>query len=84
MLLQIARLSGEVIILKAQIKSYQKDLSNDFKNIKKRYMDQLIKVKMQDMASGDLEKYAKALDRCVGRVALRWDTRAYTLFGARS
>ncbi|KAG9004630.1 DNA repair protein rad50 [Tulasnella sp. JGI-2019a] len=62
---KIARLSGEVSILKAQIKSYQKDLSNDFKNIKKRYMDQLIKVKMQDMASGDLEKYAKALDNAI-------------------
>ncbi|KAG8880381.1 DNA repair protein rad50 [Tulasnella sp. 332] len=62
---KIARLSGEVSILKAQIKSYQKDLSNEFKNIKKRYMDQLIKVKMQDMASGDLEKYGKALDSAI-------------------
>lgn len=49
--------------MKAQIDTHRKDLSNDFKNIKKRYMDQLIKVKMQDMASGDLEKYAKALDK---------------------
>lgn len=49
--------------MQAQIDGHNKDLASDFKNIKKRYMDQLIKVKMSDMANNDLEKYAKALDR---------------------
>lgn len=51
--------------MQAQIDGHNKDLASDFKNIKKRYMDQLIKVKMSDMANNDLEKYAKALDRSV-------------------
>jgi len=56
----------------------------EFKDITKRYTDQLVKVKvrrvdsciasssiqtfllqMADMANADLEKYAKALDKCV-------------------
>ena len=54
---------GEVSTMRAQVNTYKKDLSTDFKNIAKRYMDQLVKVKMSDMANNDLEKYAKALDK---------------------
>jgi DNA repair protein RAD50 len=58
----------------------EKDLK-DYKEIHKKYAEQLIKVKvgdgfilscsqlkraqMSDMANNDLEKYAKALDKCV-------------------
>ncbi|KAG8910829.1 DNA repair protein rad50, partial [Tulasnella sp. 408] len=56
---------GEVSTMQAQIDGHNKDLASDFKNIKKRYMDQLIKVKMSDMANNDLEKYAKALDSAI-------------------
>ena len=63
--------------MKDQLKGMEKDLS-EFKDIHKRYTDQLIKVKvrmslhcfsrsrrfqMSDMANNDLEKYAKALDK---------------------
>ncbi|KAG8953820.1 DNA repair protein rad50 [Tulasnella sp. 424] len=62
---KISRLQGEVSTMQAQIDGHNKDLASDFKNIKKRYMDQLIKVKMSDMANNDLEKYAKALDSAI-------------------
>ena len=48
--------------MRVQLESYKKDLSTDFKNIRKRYMDQVVSVKMAEMANNDLEKYAKALD----------------------
>ncbi|KAG8994644.1 DNA repair protein rad50 [Tulasnella sp. 427] len=62
---KISRLQGEVSTMQAQIDRHNKDLASDFKNIKKRYMDQLVKVKMSDMANNDLEKYAKALDSAI-------------------
>lgn len=51
--------------MKAQRTQYKTDLQKDFKDISKRYMDQLVKVKMSDMVNNDLEKYAKALDKYV-------------------
>jgi len=62
--LQYARLGGEISTLRDQLDMLQKDL-DDFKDINKRYTDQLVKVKMADMANNDLEKYAKALDTAI-------------------
>ncbi|KAJ7175865.1 P-loop containing nucleoside triphosphate hydrolase protein [Mycena filopes] len=50
--------------IKSQLKSLEADLK-DFKEINKKYTDQLIKVKMSDMANSDLEKYGKALDNAI-------------------
>ncbi|OCB89866.1 hypothetical protein A7U60_g2895 [Sanghuangporus baumii] len=61
---EYSRLGGELSSLKDQLRSMEKDLS-EFKDTHKRYTDQLIKVKMSDMANNDLEKYAKALDNAI-------------------
>jgi len=61
---EYSRLGGEISTLRDQLDMLQKDL-DDFKNIDERYTDQLVKVKMADMANGDLEKYAKALDTAI-------------------
>ncbi|KAI5117920.1 hypothetical protein M0805_001999 [Coniferiporia weirii] len=61
---EYSRLGGELSSLKDQLKFLEKDLS-EFKDTYKRYTDQLIKVKMSDMANNDLEKYAKALDSAI-------------------
>ncbi|GJF00265.1 DNA repair protein rad50 [Phanerochaete sordida] len=62
---QVARLGGEIDSNEAQLTSLQDDLKKDFKDINQRYRDQLIKVKLSDMANNDLEKYAKALDSAI-------------------
>ncbi|KAJ7250863.1 AAA domain-containing protein [Mycena haematopus] len=59
-----AHLAGELSSSKSQLKELESDLK-DFKEINKKYTDQLIKVKMSDMANSDLEKYAKALDNAI-------------------
>ncbi|KAI1789650.1 hypothetical protein LXA43DRAFT_1020614 [Ganoderma leucocontextum] len=59
-----AHIGGEVSSLKSQLKTFESDMS-DFKNVNKKYKDQLIRVKMSDMANNDLEKYAKALDNAI-------------------
>jgi DNA repair protein RAD50 len=64
--------------LRAQLQTLEGDL-RDYKDINKKYTDQLVKVKvsflatiaaktsslekMSDMANNDLEKYGKALDK---------------------
>jgi len=58
------QLSGELSSLKVQQKSLEADLK-EFKDIHKKYTDQLIRVKVSDMANSDLEKYAKALDNAI-------------------
>jgi len=50
--------------IKDQVKTQEKDM-REFKDIHRRYKDQLVKVKMSDMANNDLEKYAKALDNAI-------------------
>ncbi|KAG8934317.1 DNA repair protein rad50 [Tulasnella sp. 418] len=62
---KLAGLIGGVGADKARLGKDKKDMATDFKNIGKRYMDQLVKVKMSDMANNDLEKYAKALDNAI-------------------
>ncbi|PIL22506.1 hypothetical protein GSI_15195 [Ganoderma sinense ZZ0214-1] len=59
-----AHIGGELSSLKSQLKTFENDMS-DFKNANKKYRDQLIRVKMSDMANNDLEKYAKALDNAI-------------------
>ncbi|KAG2126539.1 P-loop containing nucleoside triphosphate hydrolase protein [Suillus clintonianus] len=59
-----AHTGGEISSHQEQLKMIEKDL-RDFKEINKRYTEQLVKVKMSDMANNDLEKYAKALDNAI-------------------
>ncbi|KAJ7109736.1 hypothetical protein C8R43DRAFT_904551 [Mycena crocata] len=59
-----AHMAGELSSSRSQLKSLEGDLK-DFKDINKKYTDQLIKVKMSDMANSDLEKYGKALDNAI-------------------
>ncbi|CAA7261579.1 unnamed protein product [Cyclocybe aegerita] len=58
------QLTGELGSLKAQLKTLESDLK-EFKDVYKKYTDQLIRVKVSDMANNDLEKYAKALDNAI-------------------
>ncbi|KAJ7095861.1 hypothetical protein B0H15DRAFT_827394 [Mycena belliarum] len=59
-----SHLAGELSSSRNQLKSLENDMK-DFKDINKKYTDQLIKVKMSDMANSDLEKYGKALDNAI-------------------
>ncbi|KAJ7784558.1 hypothetical protein B0H16DRAFT_1492970 [Mycena metata] len=59
-----SHLAGELSSSRSQLKSLETDLK-DFKDVNKKYTDQLIKVKMSDMANSDLEKYGKALDNAI-------------------
>ncbi|KAH9922826.1 P-loop containing nucleoside triphosphate hydrolase protein [Epithele typhae] len=59
-----ARLSGQIDQLKQQVRLLEQDQAK-FKKVNKNYRDQLIRVKLSDMANNDLEKYAKALDNAI-------------------
>ncbi|KAI0917273.1 hypothetical protein AcW2_007450 [Taiwanofungus camphoratus] len=59
-----AHIGGELSSLKGQVETLQTDMK-EFEDVNKKYRDQLIKVKMSDMANNDLEKYAKALDNAI-------------------
>ncbi|KAH6912703.1 AAA domain-containing protein [Coprinopsis sp. MPI-PUGE-AT-0042] len=56
--------AGELSSFKSQRTTLENDLK-EFKNINKAYTEQLVKVKISDMANSDLEKYAKALDNAI-------------------
>ncbi|PPQ69607.1 hypothetical protein CVT24_001363 [Panaeolus cyanescens] len=58
------QISGELGSLAAQLKTTKEDLKG-YKDVYKKYTDQLIRVKVSDMANNDLEKYAKALDNAI-------------------
>ncbi|KAH9480437.1 DNA repair protein RAD50 [Psilocybe cubensis] len=60
----VHQLTGELGTLKAQSKTLDNDLK-EYKDVYKNYTDQLIRVKVSDMANNDLEKYAKALDNAI-------------------
>ncbi|KAF9267433.1 P-loop containing nucleoside triphosphate hydrolase protein [Marasmius fiardii PR-910] len=60
-----SHIAGEISSKKSQLDTWESDLKKDFKDINKRYTDQLIRTKMSDMANNDLEKYAKALDNAI-------------------
>ncbi|KAF8627436.1 hypothetical protein AX17_006250 [Amanita inopinata Kibby_2008] len=59
-----SHIAGELSSHKAQLESWESDYK-EFKDVSRKYTDQLIKVKMSDMANSDLEKYAKALDNAI-------------------
>ncbi|KAH9969662.1 P-loop containing nucleoside triphosphate hydrolase protein [Russula dissimulans] len=59
-----AHIGGELTSLRAQLQKLEQDL-REFKDINRKYTDQLVKVKMSDMANNDLEKYGKALDNAI-------------------
>ncbi|KAK0464292.1 P-loop containing nucleoside triphosphate hydrolase protein [Desarmillaria tabescens] len=59
-----SHIAGELSSLRAQLKQSEKDMK-EFKEIDTRYTDQLVKVKMSDVANNDLELYAKALDNAI-------------------
>ncbi|KAI0702294.1 hypothetical protein BC835DRAFT_1404375 [Cytidiella melzeri] len=61
---ECSHVDGELSSLRVQLKTIEADFK-EFKDISKRYRDQLIKVKLSDMANNDLEKYAKALDNAI-------------------
>ncbi|PAV16910.1 dna repair rad50 [Pyrrhoderma noxium] len=61
---EYSRMGGELSSLREQLKVLEKDLA-EFKDVYKRYADQLVKVKLSDLANNDLEKYAKALDNAI-------------------
>ncbi|KAJ8080582.1 DNA repair protein rad50 [Marasmius tenuissimus] len=62
---QYSHIAGEISSKKSQLATWETDLKKDFKDIYKRYTEQLVRVKMSDMANNDLEKYAKALDNAI-------------------
>ncbi|KAI0050377.1 hypothetical protein FA95DRAFT_1555700 [Auriscalpium vulgare] len=59
-----ASVGGEIKTVKSQVKVLEGDLA-EYKNINKKYTEQLVRVKMSDMANNDLEKYGKALDNAI-------------------
>ncbi|KAJ8496238.1 hypothetical protein ONZ45_g12526 [Pleurotus djamor] len=61
---QFSRIDGELGSHRAQLKDLENDLK-EYAGIYKKYTDQLIQVKMSEMANNDLEKYAKALDNAI-------------------
>ncbi|KAF8895513.1 hypothetical protein BD779DRAFT_1640508 [Infundibulicybe gibba] len=60
-----SHIAGELSAHKSQMKKCEHELDHEYKGVNKKYTDQLIKVKMSDMANEDLEKYAKALDNAI-------------------
>ncbi|KAG5648426.1 hypothetical protein DXG03_005000 [Asterophora parasitica] len=59
-----SHIAGEVSSHQSQLKALELDLK-EFKNINKKYTEQLIRVKVGITFAGDLEKYAKALDNAI-------------------
>lgn len=51
--------------MRANRQKMEKTLKMDYKNIDKEHKEQLIKTTISEYANNDLEKYAKALDKCV-------------------
>ncbi|KAF8322507.1 hypothetical protein DL93DRAFT_2123877 [Clavulina sp. PMI_390] len=60
-----ARIGGELSTQQGHLTKFEQDMKADFNDIHKRYTDQLVRVKVSDMANNDLEKYAKALDNAI-------------------
>ncbi|KAJ4482060.1 hypothetical protein J3R30DRAFT_3286505 [Lentinula aciculospora] len=61
---QFSHIGGELSSHKSQLNIWEAD-AKEYKDINKHYTDQLIKVKMSDMANNDLEKYGKALENAI-------------------
>lgn len=61
---KLSRHGGELSAKTEEMKTMESDLK-EYKNVYKEYTEQLIAVKIADMANNDLEKYAKALDNAI-------------------
>ncbi|KAL4258232.1 P-loop containing nucleoside triphosphate hydrolase [Pleurotus pulmonarius] len=61
---KFSHVAGELSSHKAQLSGWEEDLK-EYMGVYKKYTDQLISVKMSEMANNDLEKYAKALDNAI-------------------
>ncbi|KAJ3995719.1 P-loop containing nucleoside triphosphate hydrolase protein [Lentinula boryana] len=61
---KFSHIGGEISSHRSQLKTWEAD-AKEYKDVNKHYTDQLIKVKMSDMANNDLEKYGKALEKHV-------------------
>lgn len=59
-----SHIGGELTSLRAQLQRLEADLG-EYKDINKQHTNQLMKVKMSEMANNDLEKYGKALDNAI-------------------
>ncbi|KEI37157.1 uncharacterized protein L969DRAFT_218053 [Mixia osmundae IAM 14324] len=62
---QQAKLAGELEMSRQQQKERRGELDEEYKDIRKRHLDQVINVKTLDMAIHDMEKYGKALDSAI-------------------
>ncbi|KAJ3282661.1 DNA repair protein rad50 [Borealophlyctis nickersoniae] len=60
-----AGLLGEIKQMQSQSAQLKRDLNSDYKNVEDKYREELIKLKTEEMAHIDLEKYAKALDAAI-------------------
>ncbi|KAF9077821.1 hypothetical protein BDP27DRAFT_1413505 [Rhodocollybia butyracea] len=61
---KFSHIAGEISSHKSQLKTWETD-AKDYADANKNFTDQLIKVKMSDMANNDLEKYGKALENAI-------------------
>ncbi|KAF5385696.1 hypothetical protein D9757_005521 [Collybiopsis confluens] len=61
---KFSHIGGEISSHKSQLEIWESD-GKEFIDVFKHYKEQLIKVKMSDMANNDLEKYAKALENAI-------------------
>ncbi|KXS19217.1 DNA repair protein Rad50, partial [Gonapodya prolifera JEL478] len=60
-----AGLLGETKQLEERRNQLNRELEKDYENVEEKYRMQLIKVKTEQMADADLQKYAKALDDAI-------------------
>ncbi|RKP17724.1 P-loop containing nucleoside triphosphate hydrolase protein [Rozella allomycis CSF55] len=56
---------GELKQLEIQKNSYSLELKSDYKNVREKYSEQLIKVTSLELSQSDLDKYGKALDSAI-------------------
>ncbi|KAI8141253.1 hypothetical protein BJV82DRAFT_518796 [Fennellomyces sp. T-0311] len=60
-------LHGEIRQMEVQVERYQSDLNVDYEDVEKRYHEQFVQLKMNELALADLEKYSKALEQAIMR-----------------
>ncbi|KAJ3185247.1 DNA repair protein rad50 [Gaertneriomyces sp. JEL0708] len=60
-----AGLVGESKQMQEQVRRLERELRNDYRDIDLDYQRHLIELKTEEMASSDLEKYARALDTAI-------------------
>ncbi|KAI8869980.1 hypothetical protein GQ42DRAFT_21513 [Ramicandelaber brevisporus] len=60
-----AQKQGELKQLEEQARQLRIDLSDDFKDIQQRHLQQAVKCRTQELANVDLDTYSKALDHAI-------------------